>query len=449
MKKSTVVLLFCLALAGCSSDDGQKPVVTSETSQSSKIPEYTDLLSKNHLIGEQPEKALPKAPRSTPTNNPGKTIAEYRKLLSVTRLHAVEAFNGRAYTWAPQGQSGMWLGHSDAAVDAPRAINSDDRKISLEISGEGENQIVSLAAAVEKAGPWKAYLKTALVTSQGTLYTWTQKTEGNLFGGFTINPIEPVKALAGKKVTDVAFGSDYYAAVTAEGGLYTWGSVSSGKLGIPYHFWNSSFSDPQLVSFFADAQPKIRVASVVLSVDHTAAISDTRDLYTWGNGTSGKLGHGSEDIQYTPKKVESLRNVTSVSLGPDFSAAVTGDGKVYTWGAAGSKLGYAVGELVKEPQQVKILEDMGLKIISVAAGANQVAVITQNHEVYTWGDNSKNLLGRNGNELVPERVDFGKDVKIVAVDFASEYAVALGEDGKIYTWGSDRASHGPVELHRE
>jgi hypothetical protein len=58
--------------------------------------------------------------------------------------------------------------------------------------------------------------------------------------------------------------------------------------------------------------------------DYSAAISDIGHLYTWGNGGSGKLGHGNTDDAKSPRLVKTLsrRPVVSVSCGTHHMAAV-------------------------------------------------------------------------------------------------------------------------------
>ena len=56
--------------------------------------------------------------------------------------------------------------------------------------------------------------------------------------------------------------------------------------------------------------------------------------WSWGDGYFGKLGHGDEQRQLLPKKVEAFagRRVVAVSAGAFHSLATTADGDVYAWG---------------------------------------------------------------------------------------------------------------------
>jgi alpha-tubulin suppressor-like RCC1 family protein len=71
------------------------------------------------------------------------------------------------------------------------------------------------------------------------------------------------------------------------------------------------------------------------------AFIENGDLFTFGSGNWGVLGHGDEkDIKFNnPTLVDyfSKRNlkVVDAALGEYHTAALTHDGSVYTWGYAG------------------------------------------------------------------------------------------------------------------
>jgi alpha-tubulin suppressor-like RCC1 family protein len=67
------------------------------------------------------------------------------------------------------------------------------------------------------------------------------------------------------------------------------------------------------------------------------------ELYTYGSGNWGVLGHGVEkDVRFDkPQLVEYFSKkglkVLDIALGEYHSFALTEDGNVYTWGYAGKK----------------------------------------------------------------------------------------------------------------
>lgn len=55
---------------------------------------------------------------------------------------------------------------------------------------------------------------------------------------------------------------------------------------------------PQQVAFFAKRQ----VSKVALAKHHTAALTSTGELFTWGSNRDGRLGYHAADTQPTPRK---------------------------------------------------------------------------------------------------------------------------------------------------
>ena len=70
------------------------------------------------------------------------------------------------------------------------------------------------------------------------------------------------------------------------------------------------------------------------SCKFSLALSAHGDLWSWGCGGQGELGHGDTQDQLLPKKVEAFadQRVVAVSAGLGHSLAITADGAVLTWG---------------------------------------------------------------------------------------------------------------------
>ena len=70
--------------------------------------------------------------------------------------------------------------------------------------------------------------------------------------------------------------------------------------------------------------------------DHSLAWSDTGCVFSWGDGSYGKLGHGDVARRLTPiltfSFLSSSVKVTSVAAGALHSLAVDATGKAWGWG---------------------------------------------------------------------------------------------------------------------
>ena len=80
----------------------------------------------------------------------------------------------------------------------------------------------------------------------------------------------------------------------------------------------------------AESRRPYRFVSCSMGYLVSAAVTDTGDLYCWGNGSKGQQGNG--DTQNAPVPHRLLSGVKAVSAGYDHIAAVTTDGSLYTWG---------------------------------------------------------------------------------------------------------------------
>ena len=66
-----------------------------------------------------------------------------------------------------------------------------------------------------------------------------------------------------------------------------------------------------------------KVISVTCGSYHTAAVTGSGLLFTWGGGMYGKLGHGNENGFNFPKRVESLHDVKQVACGSRHTVCLT------------------------------------------------------------------------------------------------------------------------------
>lgn len=65
---------------------------------------------------------------------------------------------------------------------------------------------------------------------------------------------------------------------------------------------------------------------------HTMALCDQGFAYSWGWGHLGQLGHDETCNVYSPKKIDSLENITSISAGGMHSGCIDDKLRCYMWG---------------------------------------------------------------------------------------------------------------------
>ncbi|XP_059650863.1 PH, RCC1 and FYVE domains-containing protein 1-like [Cornus florida] len=221
------------------------------------------------------------------------------------------------------------------------------------------------------------------IESLGDVYVWGEiwcdvvSTDGS-GGSFPIKTDvlipKPLESNVVLDVQQIACGFRHVALVTRQGEVFTWGEESGGRLG---HGIEKDFSRPHLIEFLAVTN----VDFVACGEYHTCAVSTSGDLYTWGDGThnAGLLGHGTDVSHWIPKRVsgpiEGLQ-VLSIACGTWHSALSTSNGKLFTFGdGTFGVLGHGDRESVSYPKEVQLLS--GLKTIKVACGVWHTAAIVE------------------------------------------------------------------------
>ena len=67
---------------------------------------------------------------------------------------------------------------------------------------------------------------------------------------------------------------------------------------------------------------------------HTAAVTEEGELFTWGEGDYGRLGHGDSNGRNVPTLVKDITNVGQVACGSAYTLAVSLDGRtVWSFGS--------------------------------------------------------------------------------------------------------------------
>jgi len=95
-----------------------------------------------------------------------------------------------------------------------------------------------------------------------------------------------VEALAGKKVVGAAVGYNHTAVWTAPGELFTFGDGGYGQLG----HGGPLVYQTELVPRLAEALAGKKVLGAAAGYFHTAAWTGAGELFTFGAGKDGKLG---------------------------------------------------------------------------------------------------------------------------------------------------------------
>jgi len=218
-----------------------------------------------------------------------------------------------------------------------------------------------------------------------------------------------------------------------------------------------SIGPPTLVPSMQDK----RIVSVAASQWHCLALSCDGEVYSWGDGDFGSLGHTDNGARAVPSRIESLSRVESIAAGHDrTSAAVDGDGRLFTWGPATAPthsggtmptgLGYAHDSQTESQLTPKWVEAFSEdRVVGVSLGRGFTLAVTDAGAIFSFGWSRHGALGHGSfeAEVVPRRIETLQGRQFVAVAPGSFHALALTEEGELYGWGNAKSNgHGRDEL---
>nr|CAB3475544.1 unnamed protein product [Digitaria exilis] len=257
------------------------------------------------------------------------------------------------------------------------------------------------------------------------------------------------KPLESKLVLDVYHvdcGVKHAALVTKNGEVFTWGEESGGRLG---HGSREDSVHPRLVESLAICNVDI----VACGEFHTCAVTTAGELYTWGDGTHniGLLGNGTDVSHWIPKRISGALDglqIAYVSCGTWHTALITSRGQLFTFGdGTFGVLGHGNRESISCPREVESLS--GLKTIAVACGVWHTAavvevIVTQSSssissgKLFTWGDGDKHRLGHGDKEarLKPTCVASLIDYDFYRIACGHSLTVGLTTSGKVLSMGN-------------
>ncbi|XP_049884481.1 probable E3 ubiquitin-protein ligase HERC2 isoform X2 [Pectinophora gossypiella] len=282
------------------------------------------------------------------------------------------------------------------------------------------------------------------------VYGWGHNHRGQLGGveGAKVRTPTPCHALAALNPVQLVGGEQTLFAVTPDGKVYATGYGAGGRLGIG---GIDSVSQPTLLASIQH----VFITKVACNSGgkHCLALSADGEVYSWGEGEDGKLGHGNRVSYDRPKLITALSGleVVQIACGGAHSACLTARGRIYTWGKGRyGRLGHGDSEDQLVPKMVEALTSYRVIDVACGSGDAQTLCITDDDNVWSWGDGDYGKLGRGGSEgcKMPMRIDCLKGLRVTKVECGSQFSVALCQCGSVYTWGKGdyhRLGHGSYE----
>ncbi|XP_011138650.1 RCC1 and BTB domain-containing protein 1 isoform X1 [Harpegnathos saltator] len=224
--------------------------------------------------------------------------------------------------------------------------------------------------------------------------------------------------------------------VTKDKTVYALGSNTSGCLGTgDMH----STLYPKKIEALCDKGIKTFAYG---SGPHVLALTDKGEVFSWGHNGYCELGNGSTNQGLIPTMVNinlNGKHIVDIACGNHHSLALTDDGEVYAWGQNNcGQVGSGISTNQGAPRLVNS-NLAGKKVICITCGQASSMAVTETGEVYGWGYNGVGQLGIGNyvNQVNPVKVPGLMGVRIVKVVCGHTHTLALTDEGMLYVWGGN------------
>ncbi|KAL1774216.1 RCC1 domain-containing protein 1 isoform X1 [Sigmodon hispidus] len=223
--------------------------------------------------------------------------------------------------------------------------------------------------------------------------------------------------------------------------------------------------------------PELRVHQLELGAEHVLLLCKAGQVFSWGGGRHGQLGHGTLEAELEPRLLEALQGLpmAQVAAGGWHSVCVSETGDIYIWGWNESgQLALPVKSLAEDKETVcregasfelnedclkgeeAVMTDIGAPapfiaiqpfpalldlptssaVVKASCGSRHTAVVTRSGELYTWGWGKYGQLGHKDSSSLdrPCRVEYfaEKQLQVRAVTCGpwNTYVYAIEKERK-------------------
>ena len=194
--------------------------------------------------------------------------------------------------------------------------------------------------------------------------------------------------------------------VTTNDEVYTFGTGSKGELG------NGSQKSAQAKKILDFPPPHTSIIDIASSVSHSVAVLSNGEAFGWGNGRKGQLGEPAE-IVYAPRKIKDLQ----------FQVVRAVCGREFTYLAAAPREGH---HAILGADRWGVRSTAPPSIIdwkNIGASWGSIFVLKSSGNIDSWGRSDRG-------QLAPKNLPKIKDIAV-----GSEHVVALTHSGKVLAWG--------------
>jgi alpha-tubulin suppressor-like RCC1 family protein len=266
----------------------------------------------------------------------------------------------------------------------------------------------------------------------GQALAWGSGKDGRCGTGSEEDVVTPFSIFQDStQIQSLKCGYHHSSAVSTDGKIFTWGRGLFGQLG---HGNNEICKNPtQILSLSS-----LKIVSVSCGWQHTLCLSSSGQVFSWGYGEDGQLGHGDCKDYLIPKEISSLpQGASMISCGHSHSGCIS-DKKLFMWGCnPDARCFLTTAEPVSSPVKINLA-----KVTYLDLGVNHSAAVVEDGKVVLSGLAQEGQLGvvSSGFLQCVEHPLFGEKNKAEMVACGDAFTIVLNEKGEVFSFG--KAAHG-------
>jgi len=356
-----------------------------------------------------------------------------------------------------------------AIINASRPFAEENPSFNVDVSGfmledtiaviNGEFQFSTSANIDSIAGQYIIQVSIGTANAQNYLFEF-------VFGTLTITRATltalpsgtQLVGLLGQQLSTVALPSEWHWS-NANTVLNTAGNKTFIAIYTPtdiHNFYPAERNLPIQITYFR---------YITSGREHSLAIDNLGNIWSWGNATDGRLGHGPVTAginQLIPRMITLghqntvLPRFVSVAAGDAHSLALCENGRIWTFGVgAHGRLGHSDTVSQNRPHMITSVHGMAIGapisamplFTTIAAGHGHSMAICSNGHMWTWGHEWNGALGHGAggtHELRPRRIINGGDIShsqsplqvtFIAIAGGSTFSLAICINNRLWSFG--------------
>ena len=193
----------------------------------------------------------------------------------------------------------------------------------------------------------------------------------------------------------------------------------------------------------------VKFVSVTASTDQNsqfvALVSDLGQVFTWGSGAWGRLGHGNTHDNDFPMPIVALNRYRVIFVAADnHCLAVTDSGMVFSWGLnTYGQCGhppFTADVNILQPRRIPIpyvRRWQPASVVHASVGHTHSLLVSACGKLYAFGSNLQGMLGDGSLSDCADPTEVILPGKCIAAAAGMAHSLALTEDGNVFAWGLD------------